>query len=275
MDEQELIDNIVKIRNELGLSPYDNSTLQTMKKEDLERLYKRVLTMKENSNAKKPAINQKVIFISVGALLAVSLVAGFVFIMPKLISDSKSKANNTADIKNETGIVYSLCGCDTNPDICDDPMCTCDPLCMTSGENVSTTTTAYMSSTTTLEELPTTTTLNESTTTTIISGTTTTINQNTTTTSVTVLSTTTSTSTTILGTTTTTAASASSTTTTILGTTTTTISGTTTTSTSTTSTTTIIETTTTTIEEVLACGCDIDPEICDDPMCYCDPLCPP
>jgi len=29
----------------------------------------------------------------------------------------------------------------------------------------------------------------------------------------------------------------------------------------------------TTIEEVLACVCDANPEVCDDPMCYCDPLC--
>ena len=29
----------------------------------------------------------------------------------------------------------------------------------------------------------------------------------------------------------------------------------------------------TTIEEVLACVCDMDPNVCDDPMCSCDPLC--
>ena len=29
----------------------------------------------------------------------------------------------------------------------------------------------------------------------------------------------------------------------------------------------------TTIEEVLACVCDMDPNVCEDPGCYCDPLC--
>ena len=129
-EKQDLIETINKIREEIGLEPYDVLTLQDMNEEELKRLYQRNLDLKGPVKIEKPKFNPKILLL-VGIFVVISLAVGFIFLKQKTNPSIQYQISTvtTTTIDEILNIDELACACDIDPDVCEDPECYCDPLC--------------------------------------------------------------------------------------------------------------------------------------------------
>jgi len=119
-DRQDLFEQINRLRAEVGLSPYDASSLNRMTDRELQGLLEQSLAFRKSygktSGRKIPLVLVSIAFVAI-------IIIGAVIYYGQLSQEGGTGTNETPE---NTEIA---CMCDEKPDICDYPECDCDSLC--------------------------------------------------------------------------------------------------------------------------------------------------
>jgi hypothetical protein len=128
-ERQQCIDEITRIRNEMGMAPYDRNYLDSLSTDELEKLYARHDTYLRPIKAKK----SNKLWMTIPAIIVVCLIIAILVFNPFKegwgVFPGSGNAKGTGgagerpDFRNITA-----CMCDAEPGVCE-PECYCDPMC--------------------------------------------------------------------------------------------------------------------------------------------------